>query len=86
MCSTCNHVLHMSKMIQIRNVPDALHRILKARAAEAGMSLSDYLLAEARRVAEMPTAAQMRERLRALTPMHTTESAEDAVRAERDSR
>src|SRR6266567_1802082 len=36
----------MSKMIQLRNVPDALHRGLKARAAMAGMSLSDYLLAE----------------------------------------
>ena len=45
----------MSKMIQIRNVPDALHRRLKARAAEAGMSLSDYLLAELRRSAERPT-------------------------------
>ena len=36
----------MSKMIQLRNVPDALHRKLKSRAAQAGMSLSDYLLAE----------------------------------------
>ncbi len=83
---TCNYVFHMSKMIQIRHVPDALHRTLKARAAEAGMSLSDYLLAEARMIAERPTVEQMRERLRALTPLHTTESAADAVRAERNSR
>ena len=41
MWRTCNYVVHMSKMIQIRNVPDALHRKLKARAAMAGMSLSD---------------------------------------------
>ena len=41
----------MSVMIQIRNVPDDLHRTLKARAAKAGMSLSDYLLDEVRRVA-----------------------------------
>jgi plasmid stability protein len=40
----------MSKMIQLRNVPDALHRALKARAARAGMSLSDYLLAEIREI------------------------------------
>jgi plasmid stability protein len=42
-------------MIQIRNVPDALHRRLKSRAALASMSLSDYLLAEIREVAERPT-------------------------------
>jgi plasmid stability protein len=38
-----SNVLHMSKMIQIRNVPDELHRQLKVRAAEEGMSLSDYI-------------------------------------------
>ena len=36
----------MSKMVQIRNVPDALHRKLKARAADSGQTLSDYLLAK----------------------------------------
>lgn len=53
----------MSKMIQIRNVPDALHRTLKARAALAGMSLSDYLLAEIKEIAERPTLAELRQRL-----------------------
>jgi antitoxin FitA len=53
----------MSKMIQIRNVPDALHRRLKARAAMAGMSLSDYLLAEIKETAELPTLAEFRELL-----------------------
>ena len=48
----------MTKMIQLRNVPDALHRSLKARAALAGMSLSDYLLAEIREIAERPTLAE----------------------------
>ena len=52
-------------MIQVRNVPDALHRSLKARAAMAGMSLSDYLLAEFREIAERPTLAEFRERLHA---------------------
>jgi antitoxin FitA len=42
-------------MVQIRNVPEALHRRLKSRAALAGMSLSDYLLSEIRQVAERPT-------------------------------
>ena len=50
----------MSKMIQLRNVPDALHRSLKARAAMAGMSLSDYLLAEIKEVAEIVTRAVAR--------------------------
>jgi len=45
----------MTVMVQIRNVPDALHRTLKARAALAGMSLSDYLLAELRQLAERPS-------------------------------
>ena len=53
----------MSTMIQIRNVPEGLHRRLKARAAMAGMSLSDYLLDEIRRVAERPTVEELRARL-----------------------
>jgi plasmid stability protein len=54
----------MSRMIQLRNVPDSLHRTLKARAALAGMSLSDYLLAEIRCLADRPTIGELRERLR----------------------
>jgi hypothetical protein len=54
------YVVHMTAMIQIRNVPDALHRQLKSRAALAGMSLSDYLLGELRRVAERPTLDELR--------------------------
>ncbi len=76
----------MGRMIQIRNVPDALHRSLKARAAMAGMSLSDYLLAEMRRIAQRPTPDELRERLRQRTPVTLPESAADAVRAERDAR
>lgn len=53
----------MSKMIQLRNVPEALHRTLKARAAIAGMSLSDYLLAEIREIAERPTLTELRARV-----------------------
>ena len=63
MCTTCNYVPSMARMIQVRNVPDALHRSLKARAAMAGMSLSDYLLGELREIAERPTLAEFRERL-----------------------
>ena len=75
----------MPRMIQLRNVPDGLHRTLKAQAAMAGMSLSDYLLAEVRRLAERPTVEQLRERLRQRSAV-TGISAADAVRRERDAR
>ena len=76
----------MSKMIQVRNVPDAIHRTLKARAAMAGMSLSDYLLAEIREIAERPTMEEMQERLRRCEPVVLSIPAAQAVREERDSR
>ena len=76
----------MPVMIQIRNVPDALHRRFKVRAAEAGMSLSDYLLADLKRAAERPTPAELRERLRSRAPVSLSEPAAAAVRAERDAR
>jgi antitoxin FitA len=44
-----------SKMIQIRHVPEDVHARLKARAAAAGMSLSDYLLREITALARRPT-------------------------------
>ena len=64
MRSTCKHVQHMPKMIQIRNVPDLLHRRLKVRAAEQGLTLSDYLLRMAEREAGKPTIAELTERIR----------------------
>jgi plasmid stability protein len=70
-------------MIQVRNVPDALHRRLKARAAMAGMTLSDFLLREIRKVAEKPTPEEMLERLRRRRPVEPAEKSADAVRAER---
>ena len=70
----------MPKMIQLRNVPDALHRKLKARAALEGLSLSDYLIAEARRAAERPTVAELRERLARRAPVTTRVSPAEAVR------
>ncbi|MBI1784049.1 hypothetical protein HYR69_02810 [Candidatus Sumerlaeota bacterium] len=76
----------MSKMIQIRHVPDDLHRKLKARAALEGLSLSDYLLNEARRLAERPTIAELKRRLAELPPVYPKVSAAKAVRDERDQR
>ena len=79
------YVLHM-KMIQIRNVPDELHRRLKARAALEGTSLSEYLRAQIQAVAERPTIAELRQRLGSRSRVRSRESAAAAVRAERDTR
>jgi len=76
----------MSKMIQVRNVPDQLHRTLKAQAALAGMSLSEFLLAEIRRLADRPSIAELRERLGRRASVNGPVSAAAAVRRERDSR
>jgi plasmid stability protein len=74
----------MGTMVQIRNVPDALHRRLKSRAALAGMSLSDYLLSELRQVAERPTLDELRARLHARSETVLSVAPAVAVRAERD--
>lgn len=74
----------MSRMIQLRDVPDDLHRTLKARAAMEGMSLSDYLIAEVRRVAERPTVRELRERLAARARVEPRVPPARAVRAERE--
>jgi len=76
----------MPKMIQLRHVPDGLHRQLKARAAMAGLPLSDYLIREVRKIAAYPTPEQMRERLRSRQRYGGAESPTQAVRAERESR
>ncbi len=76
----------MWTMIQIRKVPDALHRRLKARAAPGGKSLSDYLLAEIAEAAERPTIEELWARLTARTPVSPIPEPALAVRAERDGR
>jgi len=73
-------------MIQVRNVPDALHRGLKARAATAGMSLSDYLLAELKEIAERPTLLELRQRLNRHRPVSAKIETALLVREERDAR
>jgi plasmid stability protein len=73
-------------MIQIRNVPDALHRKLKARAAMAGMSLSDYLLSEIREIAAVPTLSELAERLAKLEPVTADIDTVRILHEERDAR
>jgi plasmid stability protein len=76
----------MSTMIQLRNVPTALHQQLKSRAALAGRSLSDYLIFELSKVAERPTPEELRARLAKRQPVQVSESPAEVVRAERDAR
>jgi antitoxin FitA len=76
----------MPKMIQLRNVPDTLHRTLKARAAMAGMSLSDYLLAEIKEIAERPTLAELRERLHKRKPVAVQLDTARLLQEERNTR
>jgi len=59
----------MGKLVQVRDVPDEVHRTLKARAAESGVSLSEYLRAELTRLASLPTPGEVMQRLRALPPL-----------------
>ena len=73
-------------MIQLRNVPDVLHRNLKARAAMSGMSLSDYLLREIREIAERPTLAELRECLHRRRPVSAQIDTARLLREEREAR
>jgi plasmid stability protein len=73
-------------MIQIRNVPEDIHRKLKSRAALAGLSLSDYILRDIRRSTAEPTMEEWLELVARLRPVKTRESSAAAIRAIRDSR
>jgi antitoxin FitA len=74
----------MSSAIQIRNVPDALHRELKVRAARTGMTLSDYLLAELQALAVRPTMREWLARSEGWAPVETSEPPAVAIGAERE--
>jgi antitoxin FitA len=76
----------MSKMIQLRHVPDSLHRQLKAQATYEGMSLSDYLIREVRKIAERPTLDEIKARLAAMGPSRLKTSPTAIIREERDRR
>lgn len=76
----------MSKMIQVRNVPDELHHCLKARARQAGKSLSDYLLDELREYATRPTLREWLDAAEEWETVEISESPSSAISAKRDRR
>ena len=85
MLSACEHAHHMSKMVQIRNVPDVLHRKLKSRAADSGQTLSDFLLAELERLAARPTREEMLTRIHRRKRVTLKTPAAVVIREERES-
>lgn len=76
----------MHTHLQVRNVPDAVHRTLKARAALAGMSLSDYLRVELERLAEVPSMEEFRKMLSQQAPVALRGGAESWLYSVRDER
>ncbi len=76
----------MPKMLQVRNVPDDVHRRLKARAAEAGVSLSDFVLVELEALAEAPPLAEVLRRARARRSLATPAEVVEIIREGRSGR
>lgn len=85
MLYTCLYALSMSKMVQIRNVPDDVHTLLKSRAVREGMSLSDFIKRELERSARRPTMQEWLERTHQTKPILSKVSAAQLIRELRDS-
>jgi len=75
----------MSSMIQIRNVPEKIHRALKARAALAGKSMSELVLEELQAMLALPSEQELRERLEQAEPFAMKKSSAGLIRRERDA-
>ena len=86
MKGACFHTKHMKTMIQIRNVPEPLHRRVKARAAIEGVSMSRYILQAIERALARPSRQELLEAIRAQPEMHLDPPPADILREERDSR
>jgi antitoxin FitA len=86
MCQTCLYAKSMSKMVQVRDVPDEVHGTLKARAAREGMSLSDFIKRELERSAERPTIQEWLDQTRQSKPIPMKRNAAEIVRELRDKR
>lgn len=82
----CKYPLCMIRMLQVRNVPEETHRVLKARAAMAGMSLSEYVLKLLERSVERPTPAELRRRIESRYPVEPRVSPATLVAEERERR
>lgn len=86
MCGRCSYARDMPKTIQVRDVPDDVHGILKARAAREGMSLSGFLKRELQRTAARPSIQEWLDRTQQAKPISANITAAQAVRELRESR
>lgn len=82
---TCDSIPGMTTTIQIRHVPEELHRALKIRATQRGMTLSDYLLAEIEQVATKPTLGELMDRLAREERIELDEPPAAIIRRHRDA-
>ncbi len=76
----------MSKMIQVRNVPERLHRELVKRARARGQTLTDFIQALLEREASRPPADEVFERISGRKPVRLGGRAADLIREERPNR
>ena len=83
MCGTCATLDPMARMIQVRNVPDRLHRELVRRARARGQTLTDYIEAVLEREVARPDPAEVFRRIRARSPVELGGPAADAIREAR---
>lgn len=79
-----DHYTRLMKTIQVRNVPDDVHRALRTRAASAGVSLSDFALGELERAAQRPPVAELLQRARSRAGGASSRAIVAAVRSGRD--
>jgi antitoxin FitA len=86
MCRACVYAKDMSKMIQVRDVPDDVHSTLKARAAREGISLSDYIKRELEHTAERPSMREWLDLTQKMKPIPSKRSGAQIVRELRDAR
>jgi DNA-binding protein HU-beta len=84
--SSVSAATEATKMIQIRHVPLSVHQVLKDRASQAGMSLTDYLLRELTKLAERPSIEEVLARIEADGSVIPREDIAEAVHAEREAR
>ncbi|MCY3968474.1 MAG: hypothetical protein OXG74_00955 [Acidobacteria bacterium] len=76
----------MSKMLQIRNVPEETHRLLKSRAALEGVSMSHFVLREIERIVRRPSRREVLDAIRSEPPVALDKRPADVVREARESR
>lgn len=85
MCMQCMHGASIDSMatVQIRNVPEEIHRRLKVEAAESGQSLNEYLLWRLMEIADRPTIPELARRIREREEPYNGPSSVDIIRAAR---